>query len=89
MKIEQFDKAIELKREWDALERAKKIIADTKKHRLSYIEQGETSYGCRCWSVVCVSDIHILGNILDRHDSQIRKEIEDRINEIQKEIEDL
>ncbi len=89
MTQEQFDKAIELKSKLSALARAKKEIENTVTHRLSYIERRERSF-CDSgpdWRLSDVDDLKCIGDILDHHDIQIRNEIDERIEQIYKEIE--
>ncbi len=89
MTQEQFDKAIELKSKLNALARAKTEIDNTTTHRLSYIERRKKSFGDTGsdWWLSDVDDLKCIGDILDRHDIQIRNEIDERIEQIYKEIE--
>lgn len=84
MTQEQFEKSIELKKRLDGLNEAKNRIDDTKRHRLSYIEKSGSD-----WSAVYVGWLEGIDYILDRHDVQIRKEIDEEIQKIYKEIEQL
>lgn len=91
MTQKQFDRAIELDAKLKRLYRAQKEIKDTINHRLSYIEKRDRSFGDNGdpWRMCDVDNLAVIGHILDRHDVQIRKEIEDEINQIKKEIETL
>lgn len=89
MTTEQFDKAIELKCKLDQLERINREIQDERACRLSYIKKGEDSYGNNTYGICCVSTLKYIGDILDKHDLQIRAEIERRITEIHQEIKSL
>jgi regulation of enolase protein 1 (concanavalin A-like superfamily) len=85
MEKETFDRAIELKERLDGLNEVKKAIEYPQQHRLSYIE--EDSEGR--WSHIVVWKLKPIGDILDRHDEQIRKEIDEEIQKIYNEIEQL
>lgn len=91
MTKEQFNKAIELDDKLNRLYSAKKEIEGTTKHRLSYIEKRDRELGefGGDWNICRVSTLEIIGHILDRHDKQIRQEIEDEISQIKQEIEKL
>lgn len=91
MTEEQFNKAIELDDKLNGLYRVKKEIEGTVRHRLSYIEKRDRQLGDTGgdWNMCRVSVLEIIGHILDRHDEQIRQEIEDEINQIKREIENL
>lgn len=84
MTKEQFEKSIELKQRLDGLNEAKKRIENSTRHRLSYIEKSNSD-----WSAVYVGWLEGIGHILDRHDVQIRNEIDEEIQNIYKEIEAL
>jgi hypothetical protein len=85
MKQETFDRAIELKKRLDGLNEAKKAIESARSHRLSYIKEDDRGD----WCPVTTWKLEPIGDILDRHDEQIRKEIDEEIQKIYKEIEQL
>lgn len=63
-------------------------LDETYQYRLSYITK-TSGYGCSEWEAVDVDKMKFIGDILDRHDRQIRQEIDNRINELNKELEQL
>lgn len=85
MKAETFDRAVELNKRLDELNKVKIEIMGTSIHRLSYLEKNN----CGDWDYVAMWKLETIGDILDRHDEQIRKEIDDEIQKIYKEIEEL
>lgn len=72
----------------DWLDTVKKEIANTKEHRLCYIHKthGMTYDG---WEIDNMCVIKYIGDILDRHDLQIRQEIDEEIEKLQKELQEL
>lgn len=91
MTEEQFNKAIELHDTLNSLYRVKKEIEGTIKHRLCYIEHCDREFGYADsdWKISNIRTLAVIGHIFDRHDKQIRQEIEDEINQIKQEIEKL
>lgn len=91
MTEEQFNKAIELNGKLNKLYCAKKEIGGKTRHRLSYIERRDKQLGDTGddWRLSDVDDLEVIGHILDRHDVQIRQELEDEINKIKQEIKKL
>jgi hypothetical protein len=85
MKAETFDRVVELKKRLDELNEAKKAIEGTRSHRLSYIKENDRGD----WDTVATWKLEPIGDILDRHDEQIRKEIDEEIQKIYNEIEQL
>ena len=81
MTQEQFNRAMELKEKLDGLKEAKKEIETKSSHRLSYLERSDGE-----WRAVYVGRLGGIGEILDRHDKQIRKEIDEEIAHIGEEI---
>jgi hydrogenase maturation factor len=80
MNKENFEKAIklnELLKKLNSLQHAIKHRAD-----LRYVEVDTNG----CYIVPCIGMIY---DILDKHDAQIEQELEDKINEINKQIEEL
>lgn len=91
MTQEQLKKAIELNNKLNLLYRLQKEIEGTISHRLSYIEKcdRELGYSGPDWKPCNIRTFEVIGHILDKHDVQIRKEIEEEINKVMKEIEEL
>lgn len=87
MTREQYNKAIEISEKIKYLEEAEKQINyPGYDYRLSYIEHSQSSYDNE-WNP-CIYMSHIQ-DILDKHDVIIRQEINDRIKELNKQIEEL
>ncbi len=91
MTQEQFDRVCEIVREIDSLESAKKEIS--KKETESFLcGQGLFLRFCRWdeyyqkWEVM---NIKAISSILIRHEELIRQEIDNRINELKKEIKEI
>ena len=92
MTQEQYDTAIKIERRLKELYRAKKEIKDTTRHRLSYIKSSKDrgfGYSGPEWSVCDVDYLAVIGPIFDKHDEMIRKEIDEEIEALKKEIETL
>lgn len=91
MTQEQFKRALELNVKLCELNRVKEEIKNTIKHRLSYIEKQDREFGFSGpdWKPCNVNYLAVIGHILDRHDKQIRQEIEEEIDKLIKEIEAL
>ena len=92
MTQEQFNKVCEIVREIDSLESAKKEISKKEAESLLYGQDISLRF-CR-WDGYndgkCeIMNIKALFSILRRHEELIRQEIEDRINELKKEIEEI
>lgn len=92
MTQEQFDRVCEIVRYIDSLESAKKEISKKEAESLLYGQDIRLSF-CRWdgyndgkWEVM---NIKAISSILRRHEELIRQEIEDRINELKKEIEEI
>ena len=84
MTEEQFNKAIRINDRIKQLVDVNREIADTTRHRLSYITHGVSDWRpSNEWIMKHISDI------LDRHDKQIRQEIDEEIKKLKKEIEIL
>lgn len=89
MTEEQFNKAVEINSRINALNRVKEEIKHTDKHRLWYAYKSDSGMGASDWRLVYESCMKHIADILDRHDKQIRQEIEDEIEALKKEIERL
>lgn len=84
MTEEQFNKVIRINDRINQLVNVNREIADTTRHRLSYITHGASDWHpSNEWIMEYISDI------LDRHDMQIRQEIDEEIEKLKKEIEML
>lgn len=92
MTQKQFDTAIQLHRQLERLYQAKREIKDTTQRKLSYIKSNSGrgfGYSGPDWSVCDVDYLAVIGPILDKHDEMIRKEIDEEIEALKKEIETL
>lgn len=83
MTQEQYYRAIQIHNRLDELQKVKKEIEGTAKHRLWYAENGSDWRLTTEWVMRCIS------KLLDKHDLMIRQEIEEEINNLKKEIETL
>jgi hypothetical protein len=85
MKDEDFKKAIELNKRLEGLNEAKIEIGDMCSHRLLYIAKDNLV----SWLDRPIWKLNPICHILKRHDEQIRKEIDEEIQKIKKQIEEL
>ena len=91
MTQEQFNKVCEIVREIDSLESAKKEISKNETLSCLYGQIIGLKF-CRWedysgkWEVM---NIKALSSIIGRHEELIRQEIDNRINELKKEIEEI
>lgn len=76
-------------KEIEHLEEAKNRIKDKEHHRLSYLVTDENPVILQYWKMENIYTMEYISEILDRHDKQIRQEIDDRINALKKELEEL
>lgn len=84
MTEQQYNRAIWIYERLNALERVKKEINDSYKHRLSYIWKGSSEWrACDDW------DMKEIGKIIDKHDKMIRQEIDNEIEQLKAEIKAL
>ena len=84
MTKEQYSRAVAIDKRISDLEETLKVIGEKHSHRLSYAYKNSSGYSlCPGWSMLLIDDI------LDRHDLAIRKEIQDEIDSLKKEIESL
>lgn len=81
MTDEQYQRAIQISKRLEQLEEVKNEISYKSNHRLSYIDRNEKC--CPVWKMKHIDEL------LDKHDELIRAEIEEEINNLQKEIESL
>ena len=89
MTEQQFAKAKKLYNQLEHLEEIKKEIRNDDYHKagLAYKSMGG-DFGSN-WELVPHSVMYHIADILDRHDKQIRQEIDEEIERIKKEIEAL
>lgn len=84
MTPEQYKRAVQINDRISELEKVKKEIKETTKHRLWYAEKCERGWGLTSeWIMLYIS------KILDNHDLMIRQEIDDEIAALKAEIERL
>lgn len=87
MDKETYNKVIEIDNRLKALKRVQEEIGRSTEHYLSYMNKGrrfgESDSPCRDYI------LNSIGEILDKHDLQIRQEVEDEIARLGKEIEEL
>ena len=84
MTPEQYKRAVEINERISELEKVKKEIKETTKHRLWYAEKCERGWGLTSEWIMCY-----ISKILDKHDLMIRQEIDDEIAALKAEIERL
>lgn len=87
MTEQQFNEAVRINNRIEHLEKVKKEIHEVGNNKLSYIRKG-SSMGDG-WDIVGDWIMCYISDILDRHDVQIRQEIDDEITKLKKEIEAL
>ena len=84
MTPEQYKRAVEINDRISELEKVKKEINVTTKHRLWYAERSERDWRLTSEWIMCY-----ISEILDKHDLMIRQEIDDEIAALKAEIERL
>ena len=89
MTQEQFNTAVKLHHRLEALSKVKEEISNVEKHRLWYAKRYDPMCGSTKWDTVSEYVMQNISDILDRHDQMIRKEIDDEIAKITKQIEEL
>lgn len=87
MTEEQFNEAVRINNRIGELEEVKKKISLSTYNRLSYIQKGGSIHDD--WKIVGEWIMKDISDILDRHDQQIRQEIDEEIEKLKKEIEAL
>lgn len=85
MTQEQFERAVVISERIRALEAVKKEIEKKSERRLSYCYR--TSGGD--YKEMSVLTLMPIAKLLDKYDNQIRKDIDDEINALHKEVEEL
>lgn len=86
MTEQQFNEAVRINRRIEELEKVKKEISSLPSTQLSYIQEGDS---IRDGWTILGRVMRLISGILDRHDKQIRQEIDDEIAKLKKEIEAL
>ena len=84
MTQEQYQRALQIGERLDNLARVKKEIDDTAKHRLWYAWKGESD-----WRLTSEWVMRYISELLDKHDTAIRQEIDEEIKRLKAEIENL
>lgn len=84
MTQEQYQRALQIGERLDNLARVKKEIDDTTKHRLWYAWKGESD-----WRLTSEWVMRYISELLDKHDTAIRQEIDEEIKRLKAEIENL
>lgn len=87
MNKETYNKTIAINNRLNQLQKVKDGLKDTHTHYLTYAAKVNPRFGS---DSLCVDWIKkYIGAILDKHDKMIRKEIDDEIAALNKEIEEL
>lgn len=84
MTPEQYKRAVQINERISELEKVKKEIQETTKHRLWYAEKSERDWRLTSEWIMCY-----ISEILDKHDQMIRQEIDEEIEKLKAEIETL
>lgn len=84
MTTEQYNRAVQIHDRLGELQQVKKEIENTAQHRLWYAYKGSSD-----WRLTTEWVMSYIGELLDRHDTMIRAEIDEEINNLTKEIETL
>lgn len=85
MTEEQFNEAVRINNRIGELEEVKKEISSLPNNKLSYIQKGDSIHDD--WRIVSDWIMRLISDILDRHDVQIREEIDEEIKKLKKNIE--
>lgn len=86
MTEQQFNEAVRINNRIEELEKVKEEISSLPNNKLSYIQKGDS---IRDGWMILGGVMRLISDILDRHDKQIRQEIDDEIAKLRKEIEAL
>lgn len=87
MTEEQIKKVVENRRKIDALNDLKHILECTYRINLSFT--AEFGSDAKEWEPIPRFKLMPIEDILDKHDKMIRQEIDERIAELEKELEEL
>ncbi len=82
MTDEQYKRAVQIHERLNELQKVKKEIEGTRGHRLWYAEKGN-----RDWQLTPEWVMSYISELLDKHDTMIRAEIEEEIINLLNEIE--
>ena len=85
MTEEQFNEAVRINNRIGELKKVKKEISSLPNNKLSYIQKGDSIRDD--WEIVSDWIMRLISDILDRHDVQIREEIDEEIKKLKKNIE--
>lgn len=88
MTIDQFTTAVAINDEIDQITRVtNEIDSDKFDYKIAFIRKQKDSIKANNWQICdCMDNIE---DILDKHEAMIRQEINNRINDLYKEIEEL
>ena len=86
MTQEQYRRAVQINERLEQLARVKKEIEGTAKHRLWFAEKSSCSSDYR---LTAEWVMQYIGELLDKHDTAIRQEIDEEIERLKAEIETL
>ena len=84
MTDEQYKRAVQIHERLNELQKVKKEIENTAKHRLWYAYKGSSD-----WQLTTEWVMRYISELLDKHDTMIRAEIEEEISSLLNEIETL
>lgn len=84
MTDEQYKRAVQIHERLDELQKVKKEIEGTRGHRLWYAEKYSSD-----WRLTTEWVMRYISELLDKHDTMIRAEIEEEISDLLNEIETL
>lgn len=84
MTQDQYQRACQIADRLECLNKVKKEIADTRKHRLWYAYKSESD-----WRLTSEWEMRYISELLDKHDLMIREEIDKEIEQLKAEIETL
>ena len=84
MTHEQYIRAVQISDRLQELEKVKNEIKETTKHCLWYAEKGSSD-----WRLTSEWIMRYISEILDKHDTMIRAEIDEEIEKLKAEIETL
>ena len=84
MTDEQYKRAVQIHERLDKLQKVKNEIENTANHRLWYAYKGSSD-----WHLTTEWVMRYISELLDKHDTMIRAEIEEEISSLLNEIETL
>ncbi len=91
MNKETVQRVLEINEEIKRLETARDAISGDKQIKLSYkkYNQGTTAFGKSEWRIVEEYELKPIRHILNLHDKMIRQEIDQTIEQLEKQLEAL